>query len=156
MAKIKSAVNESKKEAIVRKAAALFRQKGFGAASMRGLAEELGVEAPSLYNHIGSKSELLQHICFKAADAFAENLGAVESLQASYPKKLESFIRFHIRLMQDEFDEVYVANHEWKSLQEPWVSQFLSRRKQYENKLLQLIKEGIRKGELKNIQSQAA
>ncbi|MFT3979355.1 MAG: TetR/AcrR family transcriptional regulator [Ferruginibacter sp.] len=156
MAKIKSALNGSKKEAIVRKAAALFRQKGFGATSMRGLAEELGVEAPSLYNHIGGKSELLQHICFKVADAFAENLGAVEALHANYTEKLERFIRFHIRLMQDEFDEVYVANHEWKSLQEPWLTQFLSRRKQYENKLLQLIKEGTARGELKNIHPQAA
>ncbi|MEO7211041.1 MAG: TetR family transcriptional regulator, partial [Chitinophagaceae bacterium] len=34
----------------MRSAASLFRQKGFKAASMRGLAEDVGVEASSLYN----------------------------------------------------------------------------------------------------------
>jgi len=156
MAKIKSASNGSKKEAIAHKAAALFRQKGFGASSMRELAEAFGVEAPSLYNHIGSKSELLQHICFKVADAFAENLRLIEKLDATSEEKLEKFIRFHIRIMQDEFDEVYVANHEWKFLQDPWLSDFLLRRKQYEGKLLQLIKEGILQNAFKNLHPQAA
>ena len=62
MAKIKSGKNASKKDIIIKKAALLFRTKGFNAASMRELAEAVGVEAPSLYNHIGSKSELLQAI----------------------------------------------------------------------------------------------
>ena len=62
MAKIKPGKNASKRDVITQKAAALFKTKGFSSASMRELAEAVGVEAPSLYNHIGSKSELLQGI----------------------------------------------------------------------------------------------
>ena len=60
MAKIKASRNGTKKDAIIKKAAGLFRKKGFASSSMRELADSIGVEASSLYNHIGSKSELLR------------------------------------------------------------------------------------------------
>src|ERR1700729_1354032 len=79
MAKIQSKRNSTKKEVIIEKASRLFREKGFGAASMRDLAEHVGVEAASLYNHIQSKSEILQAICFRVANEFLTNLEAVEA-----------------------------------------------------------------------------
>ena len=43
MAKIQSKRNSTKKEVIIEKASKLFREKGFGAASMRDLAEHVGL-----------------------------------------------------------------------------------------------------------------
>ncbi|HNU86969.1 MAG TPA: TetR/AcrR family transcriptional regulator [Ferruginibacter sp.] len=149
MAKIKPGKNNSKKEAIIQKAAALFRIKGYSGASMRELAETIGVEAPSLYNHIGSKSELLQIICFKVADSFTTHLDSTEKSSQSILVKIGSIIRFHIGIMLNDFDEVYVANHEWKHLEEPHLSDFLNQRRGYEKRFVQLAEDGIRAGELK-------
>lgn len=151
MAKIKAVANGSKKDAIVKKAASLFRQKGFKASSMRELAEKVGVEAPSLYNHIGSKSELLQHICFNVANEFTLQLQQLEDTQQTVVKKLDQLIRFHIKMMLLSYDELYVSNHEWKHLEDPYLSNFLSQRKLYESSMVQLVKEGVRQKELKNI-----
>ena len=151
MAKIKSGKNASKKDIIIKKAALLFRTKGFNAASMRELAEAVGVEAPSLYNHIGSKSELLQAICLKVANEFTTQLDETENINTGITNKIELIIRFHINMMLEEFDEVFVANHEWKHLQEPFLSNFLNQRRGYEKKLVALIEEGVKKKELKNI-----
>ncbi len=151
MAKIKSGKNASKKDIILKKAALLFKTKGFNAASMRELAEAVGVEAPSLYNHIGSKSELLQAICFKVAIEFTTQLDETKNINTGITNKIELIIRFHITMMLEEFDEVFVANHEWKHLQEPFLSNFLNQRRGYEKKLVTLIEEGIKKKELKNI-----
>src|SRR5665213_4608358 len=96
MAKIQGKKNSTKKEVIIEKASKLFREKGFGAASMRDLAEHVGVEAASLYNHIQSKAEILQTICFKVANDFLSHLDAVQSSPESALKKLERIIRFHI------------------------------------------------------------
>ncbi len=156
MAKIKASLTGTKKDVILKKAAALFRLKGFKASSMRELAQKIGVEAPSLYNHIGNKNELLHTICFKIAGDFTIQLQMVEAQNSSATKKIEQLIRFHIKMMIQRFDEVYVANHEWKHLDDPYLSTFLSQRRFYESSMIQIITEGIDKKEFKNIHPHVA
>jgi len=149
MARIQGKKNTTKKEVIIEKAARLFREKGFGAASMRDLAETVGVEAASLYNHIQSKSEILQAICFKVANEFISRLEAVESSNAPTLEKMETIIRFHIRMMIDQFDYVYISDHEWRHLPEPYLSNFLNQRRSYRKRLSDIISQGIQLGEMR-------
>ncbi len=149
MAKIKPGKNGSKKEVIIQKASALFRVKGYSASSMRELAELVGVEAPSLYNHIGSKSELLHAICFTVAGEFTAHLERTENSSESKVSMIEKIIRFHIKMMLERFDGVFVANHEWKHLKEPGLGNFLNQRRSYEKRLVALVKAGIRLKEFK-------
>jgi AcrR family transcriptional regulator len=151
MAKILTSKNGTKKEVIIQKAASLFKSKSYSAASMRELAEALGVEAPSLYNHIGSKSELLQAICFKVGNKFTQQIEMIENSPLAFIAKIEAIIRFHIQMMLENFDEVYVANHEWKHLREPLLSDFLNIRRNYEKSLIELVEMGIEKNEIKKI-----
>jgi AcrR family transcriptional regulator len=151
MAKIKTENNGSKKAVIVQHAAMLFKSKSYSASSMRDLAERVGVEAPSLYNHIGSKSELLQAICFKVGNTFIEQIEQITNSEYSIVHKIETIIRFHISMMAENFDEIYVANHEWKHLKEPYLSDFLNIRRNYEKSLVQLITTGIENKELQPI-----
>ena len=151
MAKIQSKRNSTKKEVIIEKASRLFREKGFGAASMRDLAEHVGVEAASLYNHIQSKSEILQTICFKVANEFMSNLEQVEASPQPTLKKMEAIIRLHIRMMLDQYEYVYIADHEWRHLPEPYLSNFLNQRRNYRKRLSDILEAGIGKGEIKTI-----
>src|SRR5450432_3109143 len=98
MAKIIPGKNGSKKDVITQKASALFRKKGFTATSMRDIAEAIGIEAPSLYNHIESKNAILKDICFRIARRFTGNLREVEIGPELYLSKIESLIRFHISM----------------------------------------------------------
>ena len=116
MARIKTEKNISRKDVIVSKAAVLFREKGFKAASMRDLAESVGVEAASLYNHIKSKIELLHEICFGVANRFMHNMEEVESESISSIAKVEKLLRFHISEMVHHYEAVYVSDREWKHL----------------------------------------
>jgi AcrR family transcriptional regulator len=156
MAKIRSKKNSSKKEVIIEKASKLFREKGFGASSMRDLAEHVGVEAASLYNHIQSKSEILQAICFKVANEFMSHLEAVESSLEPNIKKMETIIRFHIRMMLDQYEFVYISDHEWRHLPEPYLSNFLSQRRSYRKRLSDIVERGVLKSEIKNIEPYTA
>ena len=53
---------QSKRELIIQEAALIFKQKGYSATSMRELAEKVGMEAASLYNHIRSKDEISMYL----------------------------------------------------------------------------------------------
>jgi len=153
MARIKTEKNGSRKDVIVRKAASLFREKGYKAASMRDLAEAVGVEAASLYNHIKSKSELLHELVFSVANKFVLKMDEIESENISSLEKMEKLLRFHITEMIHNYEEVYVSDREWKHLSDPYLSNYQNQRRVYRKRIAAIIEEGIRNKEIKTIDS---
>lgn len=151
MARIKIEKNLSRKDVIVNKAATLFREKGYKAASMRDLAEAVGVEAASLYNHIKSKSELLHELVFSVANKFVMKLDEIESESITSLQKMEKILRFHISEMIHHYEEVYVSDREWKHLSDPYLSNYQNQRRVYRKRLAAIIEEGIRNKEIKAI-----
>jgi TetR/AcrR family transcriptional regulator, cholesterol catabolism regulator len=156
MGRITNRKNGTRKEVITLAAARLFREKGFPSTGMRDLAGDVGVEAASLYNHIRSKSELLQEICFRVANDFTAQLLEVEADHSlNCLQKLESIVRFHINMWINRLDEVMVTNNESKYLEEPYHSTFLNERRVYVRRLEQIIEEGIRKNQIRKVQPYA-
>jgi len=146
----------SKKEFILKKAAQMFREKGFAATSMRDLAETVGIEAASLYNHIRSKNEMLESICFDVANRFTIFMDELESGNQGTIKKIETLLRFHIKQMIETFEEVIVCDREWKHLDEPYLSNFHNQRRSYRKRFAAIIEEGISKNEIKKIDAPTA
>jgi AcrR family transcriptional regulator len=156
MSKIKSNKNGTRKDVIISKAARLFREKGYSASSMRDLAEEVGVEAASLYNHINSKSEILQEICFKVANKFMSHIEAIDNSPIDSIAKIEAVLRFHVQQMIHHYEEVYVSDREWKHLVDPYMSNYQNQRRTYRQRMAQMIENGIQKGEIKSIDAPTA
>ena len=157
MAKIKRNRNGTRKDVIIAKAAKLFREKGFSATSMRDLAEHVGVEAASLYNHIASKAEILQEICFKTANNFTQHIEEVDTAPGKNAiEKLQAILRFHIRQMVDNYEEVYVTDREWKHLTDPYLSNMQNQRRAYRQRIASIIEDGIRQGDIKDIDAPTA
>lgn len=59
------------RERVMREAVALADQDGLGGLTMRRLAERLGVEAMSLYNHVANKDDLLNGMAELVSAEFA-------------------------------------------------------------------------------------
>ena len=141
----------SRKIFILQKASVMFLEKGFSATSMRDLATAVGIEAASLYNHIRSKNEILEAICFDVANRFTDHLEIIETGTEGPLKKAEIILRFHIRQMIEQYEEVVVSDHEWKHLDEPYLSNFHNQRRSYRKRFASIIEEGIKKNEIKDI-----
>jgi AcrR family transcriptional regulator len=156
MARIQTNKDVSRKDVILKAAATLFRQKGYKAASMRDLAEQVGVEAASLYNHIRSKTEILHDVCFDVANRFVEHMNEVETQKTSALFKVETLIRFHISQMIENYEEVYVSDREWKHLNDPYLSNFHNQRRSYRRRFAAIIEDGINTGEIKKIDAPTA
>jgi AcrR family transcriptional regulator len=141
----------SKKELIILKASTMFREKGFPATSMRDLAESVGIEAASLYNHIQSKSEILQEIIFRTANDCNIHLESLEADSNNQIRKIESLIRFHVQMMLDRFDDYCVMINEWIHLSEPFLTNFTTQRRNYVQKMEIMINDGIKNKEMKPV-----
>lgn len=156
MARIQTDKDISRKEVIIKASAKLFREKGYKAASMRDLAVKVGVEAASLYNHIRSKAELLHDICFDVANIYFEHMSMVESMDATPLNKLEILLRFHIKQMIENFEEVYVSDREWRYLAEPYLSNYQNQRRGYRKRFAAIIQQGIEQGQISPIDASTA
>ena len=156
MARIQTEKDVSRKEVILKASAKLFLEKGYKAASMRDLAVKVGVEAASLYNHIRSKAELLHDICFNVANVFFEHINTVEASVDTPLNKLEILLRFHIKQMINNYEEVYVSDREWRYLADPYLSNFQNQRRSYRKRFAAIIQSGIEQGQINKIDASTA
>ncbi|MBA2421638.1 MAG: TetR/AcrR family transcriptional regulator [Chitinophagales bacterium] len=123
-----------------------FREKGYRAVSMRELADHVGIEAASFYNHFNSKESILKEICFRMADEFFNSLEKVTHDEKLPDKILEKAIQSHIKVITSNTDASAVFFLDWRYLSEPVLSEFLELRRKYENIFRKIIKEGMDKG----------
>lgn len=140
----------SKKEEILKTAARMFREKGYTGTSMRDLAEKIGIEAASLYNHIHSKGEILEEIIFSIARDCAEQLETMPTGDSA-SQKIESLVRFHTKMMIDHFESYSVMVSEWMHLDEEKLGEFVSERRRYVKKIEAIVQQGIDNKEFKPV-----
>ncbi len=151
MAKIKTRENNSKREIIIIQAAKLFKEKGYKAASMRELATAVGVEAASLYNHIQSKNDLLNAICMNVANRYTTYIAYIENESSTAIDKFEKLLRFHVKEMMINYEEVYVTDHDWRNMEEPYLSEYREMRRNYRKRFASVVQTGIDQKEIKPV-----
>ncbi len=151
MAKIKTRENNSKREIIIVQASKLFKEKGYKAASMRELATAVGVEAASLYNHIQSKNDLLNAICMNVANRYTTHIAYIENESSTAIDKFEKLLRFHVQEMMINYEEVYVTDHDWRNMEEPYLSEYREMRRNYRKRFASVVQKGIDQKEIKPV-----
>lgn len=138
-----------KKEAIYAAAARLFHEKGYSTTSMRELAGAVGLEASSLYSHISSKAELLDHICFHAAQRFTKGMQVISDTQVQPIEQIRALLDLHMTIALEDPTSQTVFNDEWRHLPEERLIAFRTLRKQYEQGFLTLIERAQKVGEIR-------
>lgn len=97
-------------------AAKLFRAAGYGGATTRQLARELGIRSPSLYYHIGSKEDLLYAICVDSLRRITDAVTVAVEAQAAPLDRIRALIRTHIRTALGDADKHITMLVELRSL----------------------------------------
>jgi len=139
--------HSKRKTEIYEAAIQLFRAKGYAAASMRDIAEAVGIEASSLYSHIKSKEDILRDICVRCSKMFDEGMSEVLSSDESRLQKIRSLVHLHIHIATNYPGSVTVFNDEWKHLPEEAKEPFIASRRAYESNFRTLLREGMEAGE---------
>ncbi|HLP52648.1 MAG TPA: TetR/AcrR family transcriptional regulator [Chitinophagales bacterium] len=147
------AATQTTKEKVRQSAQRLFRERGYAAIGMRELAKEVGMKAPSLYNHYKSKDDLLREICFDMAQQFFTAYDNAVITEEKFPRKLKAAIKAHINVIANNLEASEVFFNEWMFLEQPNLGKFKKLRFEYEMKFRDIIDKGIKKGDFKKMNS---
>lgn len=141
---------ENRKDEIIQTAALLFKEKGYSAVTMRDIAKAMGIKAASLYNHIKSKQEILSEIIISLAERFTLGMDAILDSETSSIEKLKSIIALHVYITSNNQSGMASLNSDWMHLDDK-LEYYLKLRKEYEDNFRHIIKEGVRNGELSDV-----
>lgn len=134
--------SSARKEQIIETASKLFSQRGYMATSMRDIADKMGIEAASLYNHISSKEEILQDICFDQAQLFLRAIAEVNDIYFDAEKKLRMAIQNHVEILTANLTQSKVFLQEWKYLGDENKAEFIKLRDTYEKEFTVILSNG--------------
>src|SRR6266567_7135797 len=85
-------------------AAALFREKGYHAATTRELADRLNITRASLYYHVAKKEDLLYGICLESLRRVSEAVQKAVEETDNPIKRIRALIRAQLTSMLADLD----------------------------------------------------
>jgi len=132
-------------ETLRRAALSLFARHGYAVVSMRMIAAEVGVQPGALYNHMGSKQDLLRDLMV----SHMEELLAAWRARPADPDPvaaLKAFVRFHIRHHMGREDAVFISYMELRNLEPANFAAVQALRAEYESALRAILADGAAKG----------
>jgi AcrR family transcriptional regulator len=133
-------------EAIREAAVMMFSKQGYHAVTLRKMAEQIGIQAGSLYNHIANKEELLfellSGIMADLIDGFEEKTAGVEDPG----DRLNLFIDNHLAFHTTRKAEVFIGNMELRNLSPDNHARMVELRDRYQGCLADIIHAGAAQG----------
>jgi AcrR family transcriptional regulator len=138
----------ARRDELTRIAARLFAERGYQGTSLADLAEELGVQKPSLYHHIDSKEDLLWAVAWEGAEAFHAGLDGV-AVDAPASERIRLALRAHLAVVSRQLDVATVFVREWRHLAGERRERFVAERRRYEERIRELFRDGVEESELR-------
>lgn len=141
----------AREDQLLEAATKLFKEKGYHNTSMQDLADALGVQKGSLYYYIDSKAELLRRLLERATNFLGSRIDEVYATDLSSPDKLRQALENHAQAMMNHLDLVAVYLNEYRNLPPQRLEKALAVRKHYEQVLMQILQDGIDRGDFRPV-----
>lgn len=133
---------DTTQKAIRDAAISMFSEFGYHAVTLRGLADRIGIQAGSLYNHIENKQDLLFRILFEIMSdllrTFEEKVAPAEGSAA----RLDAFVENHIAFHTARKEEVFIGNMELRNLSPENLAKMIALRDRYQKYLVDILRAG--------------
>jgi len=146
MTRVAGSSGEVTEKAVRRAAVLVIARHGYEAASLRMIAEEAGIKAPSLYNYIKSKEQLLYDLLKEPLVSMIDEFKERSSGVSDPYERLRLFIEGHLGFHLDFTREVFIGNMELRNLKKPHFKTVTGLRDQYSKMLTDIIEDGAAAG----------
>lgn len=144
---IKTEIAALKRERVIEAAVELFYERGYDNTTLDAVAERLGVTKPFIYSQFASKAELLAEICSRAINSSQAVLDSVLTMRVSPAEKLALFSRRFVVAVIDSQKHMAIFTREEKNLDEADFRRISERRRDFDQKLTKLLKDGAKSGD---------
>lgn len=135
------------REHIFRAALETFAEHGYEASSLRTIAAKVGIEAPSLYNHITSKQDLLFGLIQQATLEMIEHVEAEIAGVGDDPvERLHAVVQAHVVFHCRYRAHVVVGDAELRSLTDDNFGVTRTQRRRYEQIFTDVLSHGADRG----------
>jgi AcrR family transcriptional regulator len=141
---------DHQRDAILRAAARLFRERGFADTGMRDIAAAADLSAANLYHYFDGKNDLLFYCQDRALDRMLAAVAAARRGSRSAADRLRTVFIAHLRTLLDEIEGA-TAHLQVDSLPPALRDAIVSKRDRYERALRRIIAQGIAAGELADV-----
>ena len=141
-----TAAREARTAGVHDAALTLFSRFGYHGTSMKDIAEAVHMRAPSLYNHVAAKQDLLREILFGVHEASDREMNAALASSDDVVEQLRRAIEVHVRFHTRHRREINVAARDLEHLEEPARSQISRMRRTFEERMIALIQKGMDEG----------
>ena len=138
---------DRQRDAILRAADRLFRERGFADTGMRDIAAAADLSAANLYHYFDGKHDLLFYCQDRALDRMIAATVTARRESASATDRLRIVCTAHLQTLLDEIEGA-TAHLQIDSLPPALRDEIVKKRDRYERALRRLIADGVASGEL--------
>ncbi|PHP65256.1 TetR family transcriptional regulator [Zhengella mangrovi] len=128
--------------------ARLFAEKGYEATSMRDISNAAGVSKALLYHHFASKDDIYARISFSATESLYSFVEARIPERGTAAEKVRAYmVAAAAFFSQHRSAWIAASNAFWSDPDRHRLETRVARRRQFEQRLRDLISEGVASGE---------
>jgi TetR/AcrR family transcriptional regulator, cholesterol catabolism regulator len=135
---------------IVSAAAKVFRTKGYHAATVRDIAEEVGILKGSLYHHFESKEALLYLVVKVPIAQMYQAIAEIAAADGPAADKLSRAITAHLEAFDRHYPHLFVYLREREAVKRRFREKIGFSPKDYERCWQQILREGVESGEFRS------
>ncbi|HEY3909750.1 MAG TPA: TetR/AcrR family transcriptional regulator [Stellaceae bacterium] len=135
---------------IVSAAAKVFRTKGYHAATVRDIAEAVGILKGSLYHHFESKEALLYLVVKEPIAQMFQTISAIADADLTPTEKLRRAILAHLEAFDRHYPHLFVYLRERESVKQRFREMIGFSPKDYERCWQQILRAGVENGEFRS------
>jgi len=134
---------------IIAAAAKVFRTKGYHAATVQDIANEVGILKGSLYHHFESKEDLLYLIVKEPIARMYETIGEIVATDLPAAEKLRRAILAHLDAFDRHYPHLFVYLREREEMKRRFRERVKLSPERYERFWQQIVREGMKSGEFR-------
>lgn len=118
---------------IVRAAAKLFRDKGYDGASMRAIANAVGMQCGSPFYHFASKQDILVAVVEEGLRQGLEKTRAVVNPRLAADVQFRALVKVHLSIiLEDGNDFIPVMLYNWRCLDDVHQRRLIATKDEYD------------------------